>query len=825
MADGDVNAAVTTMVGIVASAGGLEALTSVVQNLPSDLNCSYVVAQHMSPTHKSLLVDLLARETNLSVFEIHDRTIPAANTIYIPPPGHDAVVENGAILLKGPAGAMATPKPSGDRLFASIASDFGEHSVAVVLSGTGSDGSYGVQAIREAGGITIAQDPITCKYESMPQSAIRTGCIDLTLTPQQIGQHIGRIQQLPRDLEPFQKMYEQANYSRDIFQILLSQKRLDFRNYKEATTSRRIQRRMVAKGITTYADYVDLCRRSVEEVDALFKDLLISVTRFFRDGDQFDALRDAIRERAAKQEINDPMRIWVAGCATGEEAYSIAITCIEELGGLDKVGPENLQIFATDIDDAALDVARKGIYNSTALLDIPDEYRDKYFDLNEDTISVRRQLRKFILFSNHNVFQDAPFVTMDLISARNILIYFNSKLQERVLTRFAYSLVPDGVLFLGTSESVGKMDKLFQPIMTHGKLFTRRKSIPRTSLIERTPDRFYDEVHARSPNLPTGTHRDWTLFDSLAASVAPEGVLINRDQTILRVFGDITRFCTIDPKSFGNNNLSILKKRLASDAASLALVSLKYRENRKGQIHKLGDEANAEHIQLTAYPIVSDGVQSEPMVLIGFNSIALPNIPKPEDPESEYLSFVEDELHKTRDALQVTIEQLQTSNEELQAVNEEMQSANEELQSTNEELETSNEELQSTNEELITVNEELLVNSSQLEQKSEELLGMMENISNLFLMVDLSFMIRYASAKAVDTLKLQERGDGYGHISQCFVPKGYPDLIDQSSLVLRNREEVEIEFTADGISQRLLASPIIRRGGELVGIALQTISE
>ncbi|MEL7184079.1 MAG: chemotaxis protein CheB, partial [Pseudomonadota bacterium] len=365
------------IVGIGASAGGLEAASLLVQNLPKDVGAAYVLAQHMSPNHKSLLSSLISRETHLPVIDLtKEDVIPTADTIYISQPNSDVVLENGKLGLRKQSGHHATPKPSADRLFNTLAQEMGERCVGVVLSGTGSDGSYGVQAIREAGGITIAQDVGTAKYDGMPASAVETGCVDLQLSPQQIGQHLAKIMSAPRDLDRFRRLNDEPTPLSDLMHILLARTGVDFRDYKENTVNRRIARRMTALGIESYDQYVEHCRASSDEVDALHKDLLISVTRFFRDYEQFEMLGDVLRAMADRKG-EDPIRVWVAGCATGEEAYSIAILTAEALGGPAALARARVQIFATDIDARALEVGRAGIYPMTALGDVPEAYVEK----------------------------------------------------------------------------------------------------------------------------------------------------------------------------------------------------------------------------------------------------------------------------------------------------------------------------------------------------------------------------------------------------------------------------------------------------------------
>lgn len=819
---------VTSIVAIAASAGGLEASSLLAQHLPSDLSCCYVIAQHMSPSHKSMLVQLLSRETKLIVEELETATVPEPNVIYIPPPGNDVIFRDDAFQLREPAGHPASPKPSADRLFSSLADSLGENAIGVVLSGTGSDGSYGIRSIREHGGITIAQEPTSSKYDSMPTAAIRTGCIDLTLTPQQIGTHIGMILRRPRDLTDLKELNERAHQNRDLFEILMAHTLVDFRQYKETTINRRIQRRMIAKGIEDLDEFVDLCRRSVEEVEALYRDLLISVTRFFRDPEHFAALRADLNRALADWTAGKQYRVWITGCATGEEAYSIAILIAEALGGIDEIAADAIQVFATDIDEDALKVARKGVYPKAAMGDIPADLLGDYFDVKDDAIGVKPKLRNFVMFSRHNVFQDAPFISMDFISIRNVLIYFSSRLQDRVLTRLVYAMNPGGLLFLGTSESLGHMAGYFNQMTPETRLFQLRAGKAADRVHEAAQIGINPGATSMGPDpMPRAVARsedEWQRFDRLASVVARDGFLMNRERMVLRVYGDLAPYAAITAQSFGNSNVSILKKPLASDAASLALVALKHHEKRKGQWHALGGADDNTVVQLTAYPMETDTSLADELVLISIETMEKPQERNGEEEKTEYVNFLEDELARTRDALQVTIEQLQTSNEELQAVNEELQSSNEELQSTNEELETSNEELQSTNEELITVNEELLVNTTQLERTSAELTGVVNNSPTLLLMIDQGLLVRYASETAKKTLSLTERGTGFGHLSQAVLPEGFPPMVEMCSKALISRSTISQQFhTGDQVNELSIA-PVTTGEAQMIGLVLQVQS-
>ena len=816
-------------VGLAASAGGLEAVSLLAQNLPADANAVYVLAQHMSPTHKSLLTELISRETSLPVVELGKPVVPKQCTIYVTPPNTDVVYRDGKLELLEPAGHMATPKPSADRLFKSLAAECHGQCVAVVLSGTGSDGSYGVQAIREAGGITIAQDTSSAKYDGMPASAIETGCVDLTLTPEQIGQHLEKILARPRNLDALRHLNETPSRLSDLLHILMARTQIDFRNYKENTINRRIARRMVALDIESYDEYVDYCRRTVSEVDALFRDLLISVTRFFRDPKQFEQLREAIDARTRGQ-TDTQLRVWIAGCATGEEAYSVAMMLADAVGGLDKIGETDIQIFASDIDEHALDVARRGVYPVTAMNDIPQRYLENYVDVGENTIEMSQALKSMIMFSKHNIAQDPPFINVDIVTLRNVLIYFNARLQERVLGRVHYALNPGGVMFLGTSESVGGMHAYFENSAHADKLFTKRKISARDGY---GFGRFVPGSISYStgrPNLPRPTDEsdvDKRMFDALVRSVAPNGFIATASSEIIRVVGDISHALEVTEKSSLSLNTRTLRPGLREEATSLISVALKTKETRVGRWQDLQHGA-FDQIRLCAYPIISP-TSGEDHVLFALESrtqrkpsAETKNLSAKE--RTHYMREMEAEMASTQEALQHTVEELQTSNEELQSVNEELQSTNEELQATNEELETSNEELQSTNEELITVNEEMQVNSAELQMVTTELEAVLTYSPYPVLVIDTALIVRRASDPALAFFSLDALPSSGVHISQCKVPSGFASLPALCSNAMKVHEKTHATIASGDKKYSLYLTPFHDGQGVALGLLLSVIA-
>jgi len=814
-----------TIIGIGSSAGGLEAIRELVATLPAKLPVSYVVVQHMSPHHKSLMTELVGRQTELRVRDVEDGVKPEANVIYITPPKTDVIFSDGCLRLKPPSDLPSAPKPSVDRFLLSLADEHGDKTMAMILSGTGTDGAYGVQAIREAGGITIAQDTNSAKYDGMPHAAIQTGCVDLVLHPAEIGTHLNKILTSSRDFSAFRKEALQETPVSDLLQILLARTRVDFREYKQTTITRRIERRMTALGIDDQAEYTQFLRNNPQAVDALFKDLLISVTRFFRDKDEFAQLRAQLPKLLANR-TEGPLRVWIAGCATGEEAYSIAMLISEALGGPDVPMRDKVQIFATDIDKNALQVARAGIYGNAALNDIPKDLASKYLMQHGDGIRVTDHLRGAILFSDHNVCQDPPFQKVHLLCCRNLLIYFGASLQKKVMARFHYSMASEAMLFLGTAESVAGSDELFLADHTNGHIF-RKRSLGKSG-----------RSHYTMPSVPTYSRRenlrredereqdtDRGLFEALTKSLGPNSVLVTEDCNIMQVHGSISPFVEVTQSSKLKMHLDLLKSPLREEARSLVSICLRNNKHRVGIRHR-DLYPDAPDIRLQVYPIIAPQM-NEKVAIVVFTEIEGTNTNSDSDrpattlPDdvAERMRDLENEISVTREALQQTIEQLETSNEELQALNEELQSTNEELQATNEELETSNEELQSTNEELITVNEELQITATELSGRTGELTSVLQSTPLAIIVTDSALQITQATNAASELFKIAQP-IATPHISQTSLPDGYPALAPICSETLRLGGTTNHEFSSNGTRVMLSCTPYFDVHGKILGLTM-----
>lgn len=809
------------LVGIGASAGGLEAIRSLLKAAPTEAPAAYVVLQHMSPTQRSMLPDLIQRETHLEVREISEPVRPQVNFVYVVPPNADAVFVDGEIRLLEASTEPAAPKPSIDRFFRSIAEQVTSRAIGIVLSGTGSDGSVGVKAIRESGGITFAQDDLTAKYDGMPNSAIETGCVDLVLSPVEIAAHFGALSQNEEvTVEKIKTGVDQAPLT-EILQIVMARTRVDFRDYKSTTIVRRLERRMTALGISNQVAFVQYCREHPEEADNLKRDFLISVTRFFRDGDEFQKLRPHLDELITKTRHRE-LRVWVTGCATGEEAYTVAILLVEALGGLKEAEQHGLQIFATDIDESALQTARKGVYPSGAIADIPAPYLDKYFKTTDREIHVLEKLKRFIIFSHHNVAQDPPFQNIDLICCRNVLIYFGSNLQERTFGNFHYSLRGTGILFLGTADNVTFSRDLFRELEAGQKVFSKL-NVGQIDYNRRARNFAYASEARVVPVEPNGQDkrlRENTVFhdieSALVKSLGKNAILLTSDLQIAKVYGDVSHYLSLTENTnrIGFNH-NLIVEPVASEIRVLAAMTAEKGGPRRGFKQRF-ERLDGKIVQVEMYYLTR---QDWPEDL--FLAVFIEDDPKPEDDitddfASRHEGKLQDELSTARAALQHTIERWETTNEELRASNEEYQSNNEELQSLNEELETANEELQSTNEELVTMNEAFQVKTDELNDVNEELEAVLQQIEPALIVFSANLIMSRTSASGARLFGVDANASR-PHLSHLALPEGFPVITTICAEVVQTGASVSQEFVANGQTYQLTCAPFTNGQGEIQG--------
>ncbi|MDZ7818301.1 MAG: CheR family methyltransferase [Aliarcobacter sp.] len=679
------------LVGIGSSAGGLEALQVMLSKITDNLNCSYIIAQHLSPTHRSMMVELLGRISNIPVVEVQNGMVIKSKTVYMTPENTDIYVSNGKIYLKSIESTYG-PKPSVNYFFNSLAQAYGSKSIGVILSGTGSDGAFGIRAIKAAGGITFAQSPQSAKYDGMPISAINTGKVDIVSPIDTISDEIAKvITNLGKNVS------ENINdmVIAQIYRIIFEEKGVDFSQYKKSTIIRRIERRIAAVKMSTLNDYVDYLSTNVEEVTNLYHDMLIGVTEFFRDNEVFEEIKEQIKFIVDKKEQGEEIRFWSIGCSTGEEPYSLAILLSEVLK--EKINKYKIKIFATDIDDEALKIARTGVYAETSLINVDRNLVSKYFSVQKNQFEVKKSIRELVVFSKHNIISDSPFLRMDLITCRNMLIYFNNTLQNRFFPIVHYALKDNKILVLGKSETIGEFHDLFLVQNKNLKIYKSQYTV-----IKELP-RLYNYATVQSqyqePKLKSFKNDEQLLEEKITEATSKyilnQCVLINSSNDIVYVKGEIP-FLSYSQGRATTNIFKSLKDELTLDVRSALNEVQKDKKSKATQFRSVtlyGDIL--KYVRVIIVPIENEKNEDWFFALF-FQSENIENLKgyvAQSDNDNETITNLTTELSRTKSHLQNVIEELETSYEEMQSLNEELSSSNEELQSSNEELETTNEEL------------------------------------------------------------------------------------------------------------------------------------
>ncbi len=722
------------VIGIGASAGGLEAIQEFLGNFQFDAlrqQIAIVIAQHLSPSYKSMLVQLLSRATSLEVVEVFNGVLVEHGRVYITPPDSEISIKQNTLYLRKPSIA-AGPKPSIDVFFSSLAQDKKDVAIGVILSGTGSDGAQGIKAIKAEGGFTIAQEPQTAKYDGMPLAAIHTEKVDLVLSPDKMGEEIKDFITNPRVAISDRADSQDSGSMNKLFNLLSKRTETDFSNYKASTICRRLEKRLAKLKINSIDQYLQYVDSNPRELDQLFQMILIGVTQFFRDTEAFNELEKYIRKILDNKTVKDPLRVWVPGCATGEEAYSIAILFTNLLGK--RVGEYNIQIFATDIDEKAISYARRGLYPKDSVNELPRVVVEEHFTKRaNDQYEVNKSIKQLVLFSKHDVTVNPPFLKLDLISCRNLLIYFNLSLQKHVIPIFHYSLNLDGILFLGKSETVGQFADLFTTLDGKYKVFKRKGgvSIHSVRFSSFKPQRRGNTGIAGRPVENTRLTINEMVKETFYNTFEHPYVVINDTLDIQEVYGDVRLYLSLQEGTMNSNLLKFVHKDLQIELRSLVNRAVNERAMVKGKIKKIKFYGMMHYVRIVIKPLLYSKPDSELFIIIFERIDFETGFPKQADTEemkdNPLVAELEHELQATKEHLQTYVEELETSNEELQALNEELQSANEELQSTNEELETSNEELQSTNEELQIAYAQLRTTNETLQEKENNIVRIEAN--------------------------------------------------------------------------------------------------
>jgi two-component system CheB/CheR fusion protein len=801
------------IVGIGASAGGLAAFEAFFSGMPAleDPGMAFVLVQHLAPDHKSILTDLIRRYTRMQVFEVEDGMVVKPNCAYIIPPGCDMAFLNGALQLLEPAAPRGQRLPI-DFFFRSLAQDQRERAIGIVLSGTGSDGTLGVRAIKGEGGMVMAQTPSTTEYDGMPRNAIATGLVDFELPPVEMPSNLiayathafGR----PPESAPVSTKAENA--LRKVFILLRTQTGHDFSQYKPSTVRRRIERRMAVHRIRSIDSYVKFMQATPAETEALFRDMLIGVTSFFRDPGAFAAIEEQVIPRLfAGRKAGATIRVWIPGCSTGEEAYSLAILLQERLE--EQKQNFSIQVFASDIDSQAVAAARAGIYPGSIATDLSPERLARFFapepggtEGSPHAYRIHKKIRDMLVFSEQDVIKDPPFSKLDLISCRNLLIYLGGELQKKLIPLFHYALNPGGFLFLGTSETVGEHLGLFAGVDRKAKIFQRRDDFhglqrtavgrflpPLTVLKEEPPVR--RATRTASPARPPLRE---LAESALLQEIAPAGALVTANGDILYLHGRAGLYLELTPGEVGvsnilkmareglKNNLITALHKAAGTLEAVRCPGVRVKTNGRYSTVNLIVRRVAPGLSAAARGKPA-AVPETPLFLVILQDVAVEpgGRPKRQDvglePQGDtQIMALKQELCAKEEYLQAANEELETANEELKSSNEEMQSVNEELQSTNEELETSKEELQSVNEELATVNCELQTKVADLSRINNDMNNLLAGTGIATVFVDHQLRILRFTPAATRLINLIPADvgrpvshivsnlEGYDHLSQ-----------------------------------------------------------
>lgn len=761
------------IVGIGASAGGLEAFNQLLAGLPPDTGMAFVLVQHLAPDHPSLLTDILSRSTAMPVLQAEDGTRIAANHVYVIPPNTCLRIDRGLLRLtvRGTAG-LHLPI---DHLFRSLAVEQRRLAIGVVLSGTGSDGSQGIRAIKEECGIVLAQDEISAQYAGMPRTAVETGAVDFVLPPLEIGRQLAILSRnvfvvAPSEAGTTEVLPSGDGELRRIFLLLERVTRVDFTLYKQSTIRRRIGRRMIVRKCASLAEYLTYVQHQPDELRELYKDILISVTSFFRDPASFDALAQQLTPLVRDAGTGSSLRVWVPGCATGEEVYSIAILLREII---EREGIQSrVQLFGTDLSESALEQARSGVYPERIAENVSAERLHAFFHRVERGYQITKALRDTCLFAKQDVSRDPPFSRTDLVSCRNLLIYLGQTLQRSVFPVFHYSLKPQGLLFLGSAETLVDSADLFQAVDTANKIFSRKPGPTRVGspfplTIHPVESVMLSVPRSRQLN---GADLQKRADRAIQNRYAPDGVLVNAEMQILQFRGQTGFYLEPAPGAATHDLLRMAHASL--QPALKRLVASAIEQNTAVQQHGLRIEHRGEvrDINLEIIPINGDAPREryylivfDPVRTSAPSSFVLPASDSIQESEAEENKRLKRELAEVRDYLRAQIQDHEAALEELRAANEEISSANEELQSANEQLATAKEELQSTNEELTTVNDELNGRNSELALLSNDLTNVLSSVDVPILMVDRGLRLRRYTPSAARHFGLTA-----DHIGQCF---------------------------------------------------------
>ncbi|HMG69081.1 MAG TPA: CheR family methyltransferase [Chitinophagaceae bacterium] len=807
------------VVAIGASAGGIEAISKLLENLSPDLGMAYVIIQHLAPNHKSILPELLERKTEMPVHQVKHNMHILPDNIYVIPPNTYMSIEDSKLKLS-PRIKTDGSFHSIDYFLEALGPIYKNKAIAIILSGSASDGTMGIRAIKVHGGITFAQDK-SAKFPGMPQNAVDSGFTDFILSPLKIAQ---QLKAFPRIIHSIAsngngseiKMSEQE--SKKIHSLLYNKRHVDFSNYKQSTINRRILRRMVLNRVTSTEDYIKLLQKKPDEIDLLYKDLLINVTNFFRDAASFVTLTKKIFPALVKgRKQNDPIRIWIPACSSGEEAYSTAICLFEFLK--DKGGTTQIQIFATDLNEAAIEKARSGIYPKAAMENVSPQQLKKYFVKIDGSFQIIKPIRDVCIFATHDLLKDPPFSRMDLISCQNVMIYLESNPQKKMLQGFHYALKASGYLLLGKSETIGSSSELFTPVNKEQKIYAKKYSDLNSSfdfsLRSHFPINNAGENKKKALQESTVVNIDKEAERLLLSRYIPASVIVDKDLHILRFLGIASHY--LQPVS-GKASLHLLK--MVRDDLVFDLRALLHRAKKENKPVKkegitLSENGPAKELNLEVVPIKS--TSRDPYYLILFKEVMYSTSTSQDqkgsgrnkkDIKNPEVNKLRHQLGETREQMKIMSEEFESTREELQSSNEEVLSSNEELQSINEEIETSKEELQSSNEELNTINEELERRNNELREAVDYSQAIVQTIDEPLIVLNADMHIKMANKAFYQNFKTRnDEVEGLNFFEIANYQWDIPELRRRLSEVFskeKNFEQFELQHVFPLLGERIL---------------------
>lgn len=795
-------------VGVGASAGGLEALETFFDSMPGNSGLAFIVVQHLSPDYKSLMKELLSKHTDMNVERVEDGMRITTDTVYLIPPKKNMIMRNGHLFLTEQPRRNSLNLPI-DLFLSSMAEDQKDKAIAVILSGTGSDGTRGVRAIKEEGGTVFVQDEATAKFNGMPRSALSTGLADFELPPSRMAEELLKFINHPLLGGKKEDTESIVDDAQDSFSQLMGELKkatsVDFSHYKPATVIRRIERRIGIVGVHTLEEYLSYLQLNPNEIRLLFKDLLIGVTKFFRDRDAFDSLRHNVIPdlfELAKKQKRSQIRAWIAGCSTGEEAYCVAMLIQDhmEAQGL----KFEVKVFATDLDKDALEIASSGLYPESIVADVDIDFLGRFFEKRVGGYSVKPRIREMVVFARQDIIKDPPFTKIDLISCRNLLIYLQPVLQKRVLSIFNYALNPDAYLFLGASESLGDMAEHFTPVDAKSRIYRHigQGTLP-------LKDELFSPLtrdRGTLPNMRQYTYMERRqigakqenqerYYQNIIKKLASTVLVVNENRELIQSYGEAKNFITLPEGTVSLDIISMMPRELALAVSSAIHRARKDKKTCRYEEIRVnaGDSIRTVDLQVD---LLEDRPDYKRIFLITLDEPKKPVLrseaqERPDECSDELLerriNDLEQELQFTRENLQATIEELQTSNEELQATNEELLAANEELQSTNEEL-------QSVNEELNTVNSEYQAKNIELAQLNSDMRNLMESTEIGTIFLDGSLRIRRFTPAMNRALNILEQD--IGRPIKDLDIQLFGDLLSDAVKVMHHASIVEREVTS-----------------------------